>query len=95
LTCSPRPVAADALARQLPSGTWATTDTAALITDLLHRGDGTAGRFALALTIAAGQATEWNHPWNDHLRTLRRHHDPDVPDAALAVRTAPEGPGVP
>ena len=84
-----RPGAADALAQCPTVRQLATTHTAALITDLLHRGDGTAGRFALALTLAAGQANGWNHPWDDHLRTLRRHHDPDVRDAALAVRTAP------
>lgn len=68
----------------------AITDTDQLITSLLHRSDSIAGRFALALTVAAGQATNWNHPWDNHLRALRRHHDPDLRDAALAIRTAPE-----
>lgn len=85
-----RPVTADHLAGRLPSGDWATPDTARLITSLLQRGAGAAGRFALALTVAAGQATNWNQPWDDHLRALRRHHNPDLRDAALAVRTAPE-----
>ncbi|MER7666841.1 hypothetical protein ABTY61_00050 [Kitasatospora sp. NPDC096128] len=48
------------------------------------------GLFAVALTHALGPRTNWQPHWRTALRTLRRHPDPDVRDAALAVRTAPE-----
>ncbi|MFD7448664.1 hypothetical protein [Kitasatospora sp. NPDC059827] len=48
------------------------------------------GLFAVALTHALGPRTNWHPHWRATLRTLRRHPHPDVREAALTVRTAPE-----
>ncbi|BBA98441.1 hypothetical protein RVR_4626 [Actinacidiphila reveromycinica] len=49
-----------------------------------------AGHLAVALTRALGARTGWGDDWRARLRALRRHPDPDVRDAALAVATAAE-----
>ncbi|WP_328465960.1 hypothetical protein [Streptomyces sp. NBC_00448] len=49
-----------------------------------------AGQFAVALTEALGGRTGWTDDWRTRLRALRRHPDPEVRDAALAVTTAVE-----
>ncbi|CCH31246.1 hypothetical protein ABZ816_03120 [Actinosynnema sp. NPDC047251] len=42
---------------------------------------------AVAVATAAGPAAGWPARWRELVRGLRRHDDPDVRDAALAVRT--------
>ncbi|WP_435127800.1 hypothetical protein [Actinacidiphila sp. bgisy144] len=60
--------------------------------DRLSAADGQAaeGQFAVAVTQALGVRTGWREDWRARLRTLRRHPDPDVRAAALAVTTAAE-----
>lgn len=50
----------------------------------------TDGMLVLAIVAAGGPAYGWPEPWRDLLRGLRRHTDPSVRDAALAVMTAAE-----
>lgn len=49
-----------------------------------------AGHFAVAITEALGARTGWTADWRTRLRALRRHPDPDIREAALAVTTAGE-----
>ncbi|MEV0112293.1 hypothetical protein AB0H77_03410 [Streptomyces sp. NPDC050844] len=66
----------------------------ALLLPVAHRLAGEGGHaegfFALAITDALGERTNWPEPWRDLLVSLRRHPVPDVRDAALAVCTADE-----
>ncbi|TRO67610.1 hypothetical protein [Streptomyces sp. IB201691-2A2] len=48
------------------------------------------GLLATALTATLGTRTGWAPQWRAQLRTLRRHAQPDVRDAALAHMTAYE-----
>ncbi|MFJ7203434.1 hypothetical protein ACIQWR_07865 [Streptomyces sp. NPDC098789] len=50
---------------------------------LAATGDRTEGLFAVALLTAAGLRAHWPAAHRDLLRTLRRHPEPDVRDAAL------------
>lgn len=57
-----------------------------LTTNAGHAG----GLLAVALTQALGSRTGWTPDWRTCLRALRRHPDPDVREAALALTTAVE-----
>ncbi|MFE7592155.1 hypothetical protein ACFU6K_22375, partial [Kitasatospora sp. NPDC057512] len=57
---------------------------------LAAHGGHTQGLFAVGLAHALGPRTGWRPQWRALLRTLRRHPQPDVREAALAVRTATE-----
>ncbi|MFB7129925.1 hypothetical protein [Kitasatospora sp. NPDC056273] len=57
---------------------------------LAVHGGHTQGLFAVGLAHALGPRTGWRSQWRALLRTLRRHPQPDVREAALAVRTAME-----
>ncbi|MFD4475553.1 hypothetical protein ACFWPU_05495 [Streptomyces sp. NPDC058471] len=48
------------------------------------------GLFALAVTDALGERTNWSEPWRGLLMSLRAHAVPDVRDAALTVCTSYE-----
>ncbi len=48
------------------------------------------GLLAVAFTQALGARTGWTEEWRTQLRVLRRHPDPDVREAALALTTAAE-----
>ncbi|MFK4227479.1 hypothetical protein [Streptomyces sp. NPDC019890] len=57
---------------------------------LTEAGGRTEGLLAVTLTSAGGGRTSWTGPWRAQLRTLRRHADADVRDAALGRVTAYE-----
>ncbi|MGB8944716.1 MAG: hypothetical protein WCD21_31460, partial [Streptomyces sp.] len=57
---------------------------------LVEAGGHANGLFALAVTDALGERTNWSEPWRGLLMSLRAHAVPDVRDAALAVCTSYE-----
>lgn len=57
---------------------------------LAAEGGHAAGLLAVAVTGALGRRTGWTEEWRTLLRSVRRHGDPDVRDAALALTTAAE-----
>jgi hypothetical protein len=48
------------------------------------------GHMVLSILATGGPVFGWPEPWRELLRGLRRHADPGVRDAALAIRTASE-----
>ncbi|MEU9162807.1 hypothetical protein AB0D29_21345 [Streptomyces sp. NPDC048424] len=51
----------------------------------LSDGTRTDGLFAAALAAALGPGLNWPGPWTSAVRTLRRHEDPEVREAADAI----------
>jgi hypothetical protein len=50
----------------------------------------TDARFQVGVLAVAGRMVGWPASWRKTVRGLRRHTDPGVRDAALAIRTAVE-----
>ncbi|TCO64691.1 hypothetical protein [Actinocrispum wychmicini] len=57
---------------------------------LAATGELTNGHLMTGILAAQGSRMGWPEPWRDLLRGLRRHTDPSVRDAALAIMTATE-----
>lgn len=70
--------------------TWNLATAESVVTHLYERGDLASGLLALNLVTTTGQRTRWSDDWRLWLRTLRRHPDPDVRQAALDPTTANE-----
>lgn len=69
---------------------WRPEDLLAPAARLTARADLAGGLLAAAVAGAAGGRAGWPDAWRDTVRALRRHPDPDVRQAALALTTAAE-----
>lgn len=64
---------------------WSDESVLAAATALAARPEPASGQFAVVLA-ARGARGQWPRPWRELVRQLRRHADPDVREAAYALR---------